>query len=71
MPKPQFIGVYMGQGMGVLAVSGLTGSPIAGAIISRYGFASGVYFAGASMVVGTVLVVTARLCWSRDLMAAH
>lgn len=70
VPKPQFIGVYMGQGMGVLAIAGLTGSPIAGALISRYGFASGAYFGGGSMILGTVLILVARLHCNKDITLA-
>ncbi|GAM86507.1 hypothetical protein ANO11243_045210 [Dothideomycetidae sp. 11243] len=59
-PKPQFIGTYMGQGMIFFAVAGLTGSPIGGAIIDKYGYLDGSMFGGASLLVGFLLIVAAR-----------
>lgn len=69
-PKPQLIGTYIGQGVAVLGLSGLTGTPIAGAIATKYGFESAAYFAGASMLGGTFLIWMARLTYSRKLVQA-
>ncbi|PSK60228.1 Riboflavin transporter MCH5 [Elsinoe australis] len=60
VPKPQFIGVYMGQSMAAFGIAGLTGGPIAGAIVSKYGFFDAAVFGGVSLLAGGALLVAAR-----------
>ena len=68
-PKPQLIGTYIGQAIAVLALAGLTGTPIAGAIVARHGYSGAGYFAAVSMLVGSILIGTARLTRERKLLA--
>ncbi|KAF4247759.1 hypothetical protein CNMCM8980_006982 [Aspergillus fumigatiaffinis] len=50
-PRPQEIGTYMGQASAIVSVAGLTGTPIAGALIRSYGYEAAALFAGLSMVI--------------------
>lgn len=59
-PRPQVIGTYMGQAMGIIALAGLTGTPIAGAIQTRYGYSAASIFSGVVIIFGGVLVAIAR-----------
>lgn len=68
-PEPRMIGTYIGQAIAVLGVAGLTGTPIGGTIIAKYGFNQATYFAGVSMLVGSVLIVCARFLRQPRLMA--
>ncbi|KAF2157792.1 MFS general substrate transporter [Myriangium duriaei CBS 260.36] len=61
--KPQYIGTYIGQGMVFFAIAGLTGSPISGAIVTKYGYLDGSLFAGVSLLVGFVFLVGARFAF--------
>ncbi|GAB7353672.1 hypothetical protein MBLNU459_g4078t1 [Dothideomycetes sp. NU459] len=67
-PEPCMIGAYIGQAMAVLAIGALTGSPIAGAIIAKSGFRASTYFAGTSMLVGSVMIMAARFLHRPSLM---
>ncbi len=61
-PDPKHIGSMMGVTMAIWACGGLTGPPIAGAILnSTGGFDGPAYFAGASLVVGSLGFLAARL----------
>ncbi|TPX09851.1 uncharacterized protein E0L32_008873 [Thyridium curvatum] len=61
-PDPKYIGSMMGFTMAIWACGGLTGPPIAGAILNVNGSFDGpAYFAGASLVVGSALFLAARL----------
>ncbi|KAF4551073.1 Aspyridones efflux protein apdF-like protein [Elsinoe fawcettii] len=60
VPDPRSMGVYMGQAMAVLGFSGLTGGPIAGALVTKYGFFSGSAFGGASLLAGACFIGAAR-----------
>lgn len=61
-PHPSKIGTYTGMALGILGLSGLTGAPIAGALISRYGeYTQAMYFGGSMTLAGTALIVCARL----------
>ncbi|KAJ4390164.1 hypothetical protein N0V93_007638 [Gnomoniopsis smithogilvyi] len=67
-PNPKYLGSMMGITMTIWACGGLTGPPIAGAILNMVAdpTASGAYdgpgyFGGASLVVGALLFLVARL----------
>ena len=59
------IGVRMGMILSIISFAALTGSPLAGAIVSKDegGFLYAQVFAGLSMIVGTGLIIVAR--WFR------
>ena len=67
-PNPQVIGTYMGQAMAIVSIAGLTGSPIAGAIINRYGFGNASNFAGASMLTAATFAAGARVLYQPRLL---
>lgn len=60
VPQPQLIGTYLGQAMAIFAIAGLTGSPIAGALVANYGYFNASIFAGLSMLVGFAFVFASR-----------
>jgi len=68
-PNPQLIGTYVGQSMVVFFLAGLTGAPIAGAILNKSGFPAASYFAGVSVLVGAVCIAGARFYKSPHLSA--
>ncbi|KAH1339860.1 hypothetical protein KXV68_007049 [Aspergillus fumigatus] len=68
-PRPQEIGTYMGQASAVVSVAGLTGTPIAGALIRSYGYEAAALFAGLSMVVCTCLAAVSRGFYAGKLLA--
>lgn len=59
----------MGLGMGAIAGPALAGTPIAGALVDRYGFLSLSMFTGAILVVGAALIWASRLAQNRKLFA--
>ena len=60
-PQPNQIGSYMGTALGVYSLAGLTGTPITGAMIVRYGtYTPAMIFAGVSAVVGAAIIFSAR-----------
>jgi MFS family permease len=65
-PHPSQIGTYIGMAVGILGMAGLTGSPIAGAMVAHYhGYKEAIAFSGAVTVTGTALMVCARICQIR------
>ncbi|KAL2835830.1 major facilitator superfamily domain-containing protein [Aspergillus pseudoustus] len=60
-PSPQQIGTYMGQASFVVSIAGLTGAPIAGALIRNYGYDKAAIFAGVSLVACTILAAIATV----------
>ncbi|KAH1497207.1 hypothetical protein KXV92_009396 [Aspergillus fumigatus] len=67
-PRPQEIGTYMGQASAAVSVAGLTGTPIAGALIRSYGYEAAALFAGLSMVVCTCLAAVSRSFYALPLV---
>lgn len=65
--RPGDIGAYLGQATAVVSFANLTGPPIAGALLRKYGFAAVTRFAGSSMIGASVLSAISRYCWDRDL----
>ncbi|CAI7579030.1 unnamed protein product [Penicillium manginii] len=60
--KTNEIGSYLGMGLGVLSISGLTGTPITGALIHRYGsYDPAMIFAGVCSIVGAVIIAGGRV----------
>ncbi|KAB5530274.1 putative MFS monocarboxylate transporter [Coniochaeta sp. 2T2.1] len=66
----QMQGTAMGLLMGCLAVTTLIGSPVGGAILTRYGYLPLSMFTGASLVVGTVLVAVSRMILDRRVLCS-
>ncbi|KAK6348718.1 hypothetical protein TWF718_006505 [Orbilia javanica] len=60
VPNPREMGTYIGMAMGISGVAGLTGSPIAGALLTNYGYTAAISFSGSCMAVGTLFLVVAR-----------
>jgi len=60
MDDPSKIGVAVGQLLSVSAFAGLTGPPIAGALITHHGFWAAQIFAGVMLAVGSILICVAR-----------
>lgn len=69
-PDPRYLGSMMGVTMTIWACGGLTGPPIAGAILAAGGLGAGStpgsydgagYFGGASLVAGSMLFFAARM----------
>ncbi|KAF3089190.1 hypothetical protein TWF569_007268 [Orbilia oligospora] len=67
VPNPREMGTYIGMAMGISGVAGLTGSPIAGALLTHYGYTAAIAFSGSCMAVGTFLLVIARLHYNRKI----
>lgn len=59
--KPNLIGAYLGMGMGFLGFSGLTGTPICGALIDNHGWNSAMIFSGVSVLIGASLTFVTKL----------
>ncbi|KAK7735566.1 hypothetical protein SLS53_007479 [Cytospora paraplurivora] len=75
-PDPKYLGSMLGITMAIWACGGLTGPPIAGAILKVNGDYTGFgsyngpgYFGGASLVVGSALFFTARLITEPRILA--
>ncbi|CAK5271710.1 unnamed protein product [Mycena citricolor] len=60
MDDPSKTGVAVGQLLSVSSLAGLTGPPIAGALIAKHGFEAAQLFAGLTLLVGTILIAIAR-----------
>ena len=64
-PNRGLIGTRMGMGFAVIAIGGLTGTPIAGAILSAHGWVAVWSFAGATASAGAMLMGASRMVRSR------
>ncbi|RAH44661.1 MCT family MFS transporter [Aspergillus brunneoviolaceus CBS 621.78] len=61
-PRPNVIGSYLGMALGVLSLACLTGTPITGAMINRFGgYEAAIIFAGVCALVGAGVVAVARV----------
>jgi len=64
-PHPSQIGTYIGMSFGVLAIAALTGTPITGAMISKYGgYEQAIIFSGVVALVGSAFMVCARVAYA-------
>lgn len=60
-PQPNQVGTYLGMTMGGIGVFGLTGPPMVGAMVNRYGgYTEAINFSGAVCTASAVLVCAAR-----------
>lgn len=60
--SPNEIGSLIGMALGSYGIAGLTGAPITGAMVSRYGgYTEAITFSGVVMVVGSFFVLLARI----------
>lgn len=60
-PSPDQIGTHLGMSMAIIGLAGLTGTPICGALLERYGeYTQAAVFSGVVMLVGSFLVTVAR-----------
>jgi MFS family permease len=73
VPKdPRNIGTYLGMGMGMSAFATLVGPPASGAMVSRYhGFEQVSIFSGVVLLVGSVLVIPAKLLAGHGLLSKN
>ncbi|KFX97535.1 hypothetical protein O988_04815 [Pseudogymnoascus sp. VKM F-3808] len=62
-------GTALGFLMGALALTSLFGTPISGVLVGSYGYLSLSLFAGASLVVGSILIFWARLRLNKNIFA--
>ncbi|KAJ5615656.1 hypothetical protein N7537_000770 [Penicillium hordei] len=59
--SPDQIGTHLGMSMAIIGLAGLTGTPICGALLERYGtYTQSAVFSGVVMLFGVVLVTVAR-----------
>ena len=69
-PTPRHIGTYIGMGMTVIALAGLSGTPITGAMIDRYhSYTPAAIFSGVSCLAGTVLAFVSKLSINKNPVA--
>ncbi|OQE15059.1 hypothetical protein PENFLA_c034G05115 [Penicillium flavigenum] len=69
-PTPSYIGTYLGMGMAVISVAGLTGTPITGALIDHYNsYTQAAIFSGVSTLVGAALVFVTKLTMEKNPLA--
>ncbi|KEY72233.1 hypothetical protein S7711_00232 [Stachybotrys chartarum IBT 7711] len=67
---PRNIGTYMGQGATVASIASLIGPPINGEFLSTYGgFNELAIFAGVACLIGTVVVVAAKVTTPKGVLA--
>lgn len=59
-PHPSLIGAYLGMAFLIVGVSGLTGTPICGALIDGYGWWAAMVFSGVAVFVGAGLVLVTK-----------
>lgn len=70
-PHPSQIGAYVGQSTFVIGFAGLAGTPIAGALISRFrGYTQAIVFSGSVMMAGAVIFTFARYAYAKDKIIA-
>ncbi|KAK6519228.1 hypothetical protein TWF281_003064 [Arthrobotrys megalospora] len=69
VPNPREMGTYLGMAMGISGVAGLTGSPIAGALLTHYGYTAAISFSGSCMIVGTAFLLVARYLYNPKIFA--
>lgn len=61
-PVPNQIGTYLGMSMAIVAIAGLTGTPICGALLQNYGsYTQAAIFSGVVVLFGAFLVGMAKL----------
>ncbi|KAJ5152759.1 uncharacterized protein N7482_009237 [Penicillium canariense] len=63
------LGLAIGSVSGSTALSAMANVPISGALVENYGYLSLSLFSGASLLLGTILLLAARLVQSRQLWA--
>ncbi|KAJ5774890.1 hypothetical protein N7457_009786 [Penicillium paradoxum] len=63
------LGLAIGSVSGSTALSAMANVPISGALVENYGWLSLSIFSGASLIVGGVLLIAARLVQNRELLA--
>ncbi|KAL8827819.1 MAG: hypothetical protein Q9191_002955 [Dirinaria sp. TL-2023a] len=68
-PKPNDIGTYIGMALAICSFGGLAGTPINGALITRYGFLSSSMFSGAFVLAGAGSYLAARLSLNSTITA--
>ena len=68
LATPETHGTVMGLGFGSMSITGLVGTPIAGALVPHGWIALSMY-SGASLMTGAVFIVLSRLSLSRELKA--
>ncbi|KAJ5641972.1 hypothetical protein N7490_005972 [Penicillium lividum] len=69
-PTPRHIGTYLGMGMAVISLAGLTGTPITGALIDHYkSYTQAAIFSGVSTTVGALLVLVTKWKIDKNLLA--
>lgn len=61
-PRPNEIGTYFGMALAIVSIAALTGTPIAGALISHYhSYSQAIVWSGVLVLAGAALIFVARL----------
>lgn len=63
--SPQEIGSRVGMGFLVISIPALTGTPITGALLDKFGFYAPIIWSGVSMIIGAAIVGGASLMVQR------
>jgi MFS family permease len=64
-PNPNQMGTYIGMASAFLGVAGLTGTPINGALVSKYGgYNEAIYFSAACATFGAIVLIGARMAFA-------
>ncbi|ODM16226.1 hypothetical protein SI65_08225 [Aspergillus cristatus] len=65
VPHPSLIGAYLGMAFLLVGVSGLTGTPICGALIDGYGWWAAMVFSGVAVFMGSGLALVTQFTLMR------
>ncbi|RAL06718.1 putative MFS monocarboxylate transporter [Aspergillus homomorphus CBS 101889] len=69
LATPKSIGLAVGVVMASAALSAMAGIPISGELAQKYGYLSLSIYSGVSLLVGSLLLLAARLAQSREVFA--
>ncbi|PLB44998.1 putative MFS monocarboxylate transporter [Aspergillus steynii IBT 23096] len=67
---PRTIGLTIGVVMASTSLSAMAGVPISGELVAKYGYLSLSIYSGVSLLLGSLLLITARMAQSTKLYAA-
>ena len=69
-PSPGDIATYVGMGTAYVSLAGLAGTPITGAMVTRYhSYTQAAVFSGVVVIAGAFLIAMARLLLKREVIA--
>lgn len=68
-PEPSNIGTYIGMALALCSLGGLSGTPVNGVLISRYGYLSASIFSAVMVLAEAVSNLIAKLLMNRNFWA--